>query len=139
MSAQTLWVVKMADAWDKMKVIKPTTSCVLNEAELPLFMSRLSAIQVPTGFCDAIAKLVTAKKLGGMKAHDWHVIMQQLLSLCIRSLLHRGPRVAIIRLSRVFGRICVKIVDPNDMPSLKEDAAATMLMLVIHIIPSSLT
>ena len=69
------------------------TSYVINNAELHIFMSRLEAIQVPIGYCCAIAKHVTTKKLSGMKAHDWHVVMQQLLPLCIRGLLLHGPRI----------------------------------------------
>ena len=133
---EELWLVKTTDARGKTKVIKPVAPYVLNDAELPVFMSRLAAIQVPTGFCGAIAKHVTAKKLSGMKAHDWHVVMQQLLPLCIRGLLQRGPRTAIMRLSRVFRRICAKVVDPDDMPNLKEDVAVTMSMLEIHMPPS---
>lgn len=133
---EELWLVKTTDARGKTKVIKPVAPYVLNEAELPVFMSRLAAIQVPTGYCGAVAKHVTAKKLSGMKAHDWHVMMQQLLPLCIRGLLQRGPRTAIMRLSRVFRRICAKVVDPNDMPSLKEDVAVTMSMLEMHMPPS---
>ena len=37
-----------------------------------------------------------------------------------------------MRLSRVFGRICIKVIDPNDMSSLKNDIAMIMLMLEIH-------
>ena len=86
-------------------------------------------------FYGAIAKHVTTKKLSGMKAHDWHVVMQELLPLCMKGLLQRGPRVAIMRLSRVFRRICAKVVDPDDMHSLKADVAVTMSMLEIHMPP----
>ena len=133
---EELWLVKTTDARGKTKVIKPVAQCVLNNMELPVFMSRLVAIQVPTGFCVAIGKHVIAKKLSGMKAHDWHVVMQKLLPLCIRGLLQRGPRTGIMQLSWVFRRICAKVVDPDNMPSLKEDVAVIMSMLEIHMPPS---
>jgi hypothetical protein len=41
-----------------------------------------------------------------------------------------------MRLSRIFRRICAKVVDPHDMDSLKEDVAVTMSMLEIHMPPS---
>ena len=128
--------MKTTEAWGKTKVVKPVAPYVLNDAELSVFMSRLAAIQVPTGFCGVIGKHVTGKKLSGMKAHDWHVVMQQLLPLCIRGLLQRGPRTAIMQLLRVFRLICAKIVDLDDMPNLKEDVAMTMSMLEIHMPPS---
>ena len=129
---EALWLVKTTDARGKTKVVKPVAPYMLKDVELSIFMSRLAAIQVLTGFCGAIGKHVTAKKLSGMKSHDWHVVMQQLLPLCIRGLLQCGPRTTIMRLSRIFRRICEKVVDPDNMPSLKEDVAATMLMLEIH-------
>jgi hypothetical protein len=30
-------------------------------------------------------------KLKGLKAHDYHVLMKQILSLCVRTLMPRGP------------------------------------------------
>lgn len=131
-----LWLVKVTNDRGKTKVIKPVAPYVLNDADIVVFMSRLAALQVPSGYCGAIAKHITLKKLSGMKAHDWHVVMQQLLPLCIRGLLERGPRTAIMRLSRVFRRICAKVVDPHDMDNLKEDVAVTMSMLEIHMPPS---
>ena len=41
-----------------------------------------------------------------------------------------------MRLLRVFKRICAKVVDPDDMPNLKEDVTVTMSMLEIHMPPS---
>ena len=84
----------------------------------------------------AIAKHVTTRRLSGIKSHDWHVVMQQLLPLCTKGLLLRGPHIAIMRLARVFKRICAKVVNPNDMPNLKVGVAATMSMLEIHMPPS---
>ena len=93
---EELWLVKTTDARGKTKVIKPVAPYMLNDAEFPVFMSRLVAIQIPTRFCGTIAKHVTAKKLSEMKAYDWHVVMQQLLPLCIRGLLRRGPCTTIM-------------------------------------------
>ena len=66
---------------------KTVAPYILNDAELPIFMFRLAAIQILTGYSGIIAKYMTTKKLSGMKAHDWHVLMQQLLPSCIRGLL----------------------------------------------------
>lgn len=133
---EELWLVKTTNVRGKTKVIKPAAPYVLNDVDLPIFMSRLAALHVPSGYCGAVAKHITQRKLSGMKAHDWHVVMQQLLPLCTRGLLERGPRIAIMRLSRVFRRICAKVIDPTDMVNLKEDVAVTMSMLEIYMPPS---
>jgi hypothetical protein len=53
-----------------------------------------------------------------MRSHDFHVMMQQILPLCMCHLMAKGCRMAIIRLSCVFKRLCAKIVDPRTMDDL---------------------
>jgi hypothetical protein len=36
------------------------------------------------------------KKFGGLKSHDYHVLMQQLLPLALRNVLALGPRLAVM-------------------------------------------
>jgi len=62
--------------------------------------------------------------------------MQQLLPLCLRGLMDQRTRIAIMRFSHIFRRICSKVLDPADMGTLKEDAAITMCMLEMTMPPS---
>jgi hypothetical protein len=45
-------------------------------------------------------------------------------------------RIAIMCLSRIFRRICAKVLDPVDMGTLREDATITMCMLEMTMPPS---
>ncbi len=45
-------------------------------------------------------------------------------------------RIAIMRLSHIFRRICAKVLDPTDMGTLREDASITMCMLKMTMPPS---
>lgn len=54
----------------------------------------------------------------------------------MRGPLQRGSRTTITLLLRVFMRICAKIVDPNDMPNLKETVMVTISIMEIHMPPS---
>ncbi len=74
----------------------------------------------------------------GLKAHDYHILMQQVLPLCVRTILPKGPRLAIIRLCRVFQRICAKTLDPTTMKDLREEAAMTLCILEKEFPPPSL-
>jgi hypothetical protein len=50
-----------------------------------------------------------------------HVMVQQILHVCVRYLMHPAQRHAIHtqRVGNIFQRLCNKIIDPIDIPSLK--------------------
>jgi hypothetical protein len=59
----------------------------------------------------------------GMKSHDYHVMMEEILPLCMRNFMEKGCRQAIIHLSHVFKKLCAKVVDLATMGNLKQDVA----------------
>jgi hypothetical protein len=59
-------------------------------------------------------------KLKRLKAHDYHVLMKQILPMCVCTLMPRGPRLAIIHMNHVFWRSRAKKIDSNVMNDLKE-------------------
>jgi hypothetical protein len=44
--------------------------------------------------------------------------------------------MAIIRICRVFGRICTKLVDPSTIPELLEETSLTMYLLEKVFLPT---
>jgi hypothetical protein len=72
----------------------------------------------------------------GMKSHDFHVMMQDILPLCMQHLMAKGCRMAIICLNQVFKKMCSKVMDPNTIANLKEDVAMTMVLLEQQFPPS---
>ncbi len=90
-------------------MLKPHASYVFIVKELNNFLERMGTIKLPTNYGSSLAKHVADKKLGLMKSHDYHMLMQQLLPLCVLGLMAVEPWMAIMRLSHVFRRICVKV------------------------------
>jgi hypothetical protein len=129
-----LWLFQDPHVHDRW--LKPMAPYVLKEDELIVFMDCLKSLRVPTKYCSAPLKHVAKKKLLAMKAHDWHIFIQQLLPLCLRGLKDQWTRIAIMRLSHIFRRICVKVLDPADMGTLTKDATITMCMLEMTMPPS---
>ena len=113
-------------------LVRPLAPYVLRTHELQTFLTIVSKLKVPSGYAASFKKHVQKKKLGGMKSHDYHVLMQQILPLCVRTLMDEGPRMTIMRLSRVFRRICGKVWDPSQSQTLKSDVALTLCMMEIH-------
>jgi hypothetical protein len=57
----------------------------------------------------------------GMKSHDYHVMMQEILPLYVWHFMTKGSKMTIIWLSCVFKKLCVKIVDLATMGDFKQD------------------
>ncbi len=53
------------------------------------------------------------------------MLMQQLMPLGLKGLMQPHVRLALMRLNRVFHNICVKVWDPRDFQTFKNDVATT--------------
>ncbi len=91
------------------KISKHVAPYVLTPKELKTFMSRLGSLKVPSDYCGALGKHIMDRKLGLMKSHYWHVLMQQLMPLALKGLMDPYVRLALMCLSRIFRKICVKV------------------------------
>jgi hypothetical protein len=71
--------------------VKPLAPYVLSVEEKKLFHGRSAALRVPTGYAASFKKHVKRKTkvLGGMKSHDYHILMQQVLHVCVRGLMQK--------------------------------------------------
>ena len=92
--------------------VPPVAPYVLSKEEKLKFLDIICNLKTPTNYVGQIAKCIAVDgDLRGLKSHDYHVLMQQLLPLGLRTLVDKKTQVAIMRLSRVFVRLCVKSVD----------------------------
>ena len=67
--------------------------------------------------------------LKGLKSHAYHILMQQILPLCVCTIMRKEVRICIIRLSRVFKRLCAKTINPLEMNDLRKDTAIILCMV----------
>lgn len=118
-------------------LLKYQAPYVCTDVEWKIFLARLSSLRVPSNYAGAFKKHVKDRKLGNcMKTHDYHVLMQQVLPLCIRGLMQKPIRSVILRLSNVFRRICVKVWNPADFIKLREDVAYLLCDMEIYFPPA---
>ena len=75
-------------------------------------------------------------KLVGLKSHDCHVLMQQLLVVAIRDIFPNKVRHAITRLCFFFNAICSKVVDPVMLDELESEAAIILCHLEMYFSPA---
>jgi hypothetical protein len=118
------------------RMLKPAAPYVLTNDEFDAFANTIESLKPPTGLVSNMAQYIRKKKFGGLKSHDYHVLMQQVMPLALRGLLQRGPRTAVMRISRVFRKICSSVWNPSDIGALQADVARSMALLEIHFPPS---
>ncbi|KAA0065358.1 transposase [Cucumis melo var. makuwa] len=123
------------------KIFLPPTCYTLSRAEKLSFCKTLSELKVPKGYSLNIQSLVslTDLKLYGLKSHDHHVLMQQLLPVAIRGILPKHVRLAIIRLCFFFNAICKKTIDTSHLKGMQEDVVVTLCLLEKYFPPSFFT
>ena len=114
------------------KMLKPRASYVLTEEEFQKFVKCIEDLKTPSGFSSDLGKCIRKKNFGGMKSHDYHVLMQQVMPLALRGLMESGPRLAVMRMCKVFRRLCTKVYNPADFQSLEVDVAESLALLEIE-------
>ena len=117
------------------KMLKPAAPYVLTSEEFDTFASTIESLRTPSGHISNITPYIRKKIFGGLKSHDYHVLMQQILPLALRGLLQPGPRMAVMRISKVFRRICNKVWNPLEFQGLRVDVARSMALLEMHFPP----
>ncbi|KAL0539818.1 hypothetical protein IC582_024039 [Cucumis melo] len=109
----------------------PAACYTLSREEKYRFCKTLSEIKVLEGYSSNIRSLVSLDdlKLNGLKSHDFHVLMQQLISIVIRSILPKNVRYTISRLCFFFNVICAKSFSVSQLDALQEEIVMTLCNL----------
>ena len=68
-----LWLTQSARNPNKM--VKPAAPYVLSKTEFEAFVSCIESLKTPTGYCSVLGKHLRKKNFGGLKSHDYHVLM----------------------------------------------------------------
>ena len=118
------------------RLYMPDASYVLLAADKAKVLQVLKNLRTPTHYVSALHTKISKGKLSGLKSHDFHILLQQILPLCYRKVSNKALVGSIIRLSRVFRKLCAKTVNIDDEEQLKADSAETMCMLEREMPPS---
>ena len=85
-------------------------------------------VKVANGYTSNIARCiqVNERNIFGLKSHDYHVLMQQLLPLAIHGVLHKNVCAAIVELYSFFKQLCSKVLKTNQLEHLQNDIIVTL-------------
>lgn len=114
----------------------PDAPYVLSPEDKAKVLRVLKALRTPSHYASALHTKISKGKLSGLKSHDFHVLLQQILPLCFRRISNKAFAAAVIRLSRVFRKLCAKTINGEDEAQLTAECAVTMCLLEKEMPPS---
>ena len=98
----------------------------MKKEEKCALISFFNELKVPMGYCANLKRLVNMRELkfnyGCIKAHDYHVIMTQLLLVALRGILPPKVGAPIIKLCLFFNVISKKVIDVSTLDQLQRDS-----------------
>ncbi|KAL6506180.1 hypothetical protein OROGR_024361 [Orobanche gracilis] len=116
----------------------PPAAHTLSKDEKRVLLQTLHSVKVPEGYSSNIKSLVSVSdmKLKGLKSHDCHVIMENLLPIAIRSIFPEKVRVTITKLCWFFKSMSSKVIDPRRLSYLQRQIVETLCEVEMYFPPS---
>ncbi|XP_077250153.1 uncharacterized protein LOC143889727 isoform X1 [Tasmannia lanceolata] len=113
---------------ERNKTYLPPACFTMSPKEKEVLCNILKDIKVPDGYSSNISRRVNVRerKLSGLKSHDCHVLMQQLLPLAVRSSLPKNVSSVLIELCNFFRELCSKVLNVSDLLQLQDRIALTL-------------
>ena len=91
----------------------PQAPYVLTKKEKEVFVDIVRQLKTPTHYVGQLRKKIHMDgSLKGLTSYDYHVLIHQVLPLCVRTIMRKEVRTCIIRLSRIFKQLCAKNINP---------------------------
>ncbi|XP_031095104.1 uncharacterized protein LOC115999390 [Ipomoea triloba] len=120
------------------KTYLPPAAHTLSRKEKISFCECLRGVKVSQWYSSNISRLVNIQdlKLVGLKSHDCHALMQQLLPVAVRGILPKKLRYTVIRLCFFFNAICAKVIDLDKLDELQNGIIVTLCQLEMHFPPA---
>ena len=114
----------------------PDAPYVLTKEQRQCFLETLKKIKLPSHYSSTLHSKISKGKLSCLKSHDYHVLLQDIMPICLRSCGCPQMISVVVRLSRMFKKICSKTVDREERESLFLECAETLCLLEKELPPS---
>jgi hypothetical protein len=133
-----------ADGGQKRKRIKqpdyycPPSCFTFSPAEVDQFFNCLVGVRVPFGYSGVISRYMDPKKrnFSGMKSHDCHVMMTQILPVAIRGIMDDHVRATLTGLCNFFDVITRKSISVKKLARLQEEIVVILCEMEMYFPPA---
>ncbi|XP_019223770.1 PREDICTED: uncharacterized protein LOC109205511 [Nicotiana attenuata] len=117
----------------------PATFFTMSQQEKDLFYEVLQNAKFRDGYASNISRCVRKRKLSGLKTHDCHVIMQELLPLALRRSVDKRVSSILIELCTFFRVLCSKELKLEELNLLEEKIPETLSTMEKLFLPGFFT
>ena len=109
----------------------PPAKFTLSKDDKQIFCKVLKRVKVPDGYASNISRCVHMKErsIWGLKSHDSHILMQQLLPLAIRKSMPKNVVEPLIELSNFFRQLCSKVNTAADLEYIQDRIVVSLCHL----------
>ncbi|CAN1279776.1 hypothetical protein LINPERPRIM_LOCUS17158 [Linum perenne] len=123
------------------KFLMPAACYTMSRPEKDQLLSVLKEVKVPDSYSSNISSCVNTKtrKLIGLKSHDCHVLLHDLLHVALRGCLPDKVSKAIIDLSTYFREVCSKVLRVSRLEELEIQIGETLSCMEMIFPPSFFT
>ena len=113
------------------KLEPPHADFEMNNHGKDLFLNIIHEYRAPDGHASNISRRVRLqdRTMGGLKSHDCHILIQELIPLAIRKSLPKNVVEALIDLGRFFKQLCSKTNCAADLEKAQEGIVLTICKL----------
>ena len=82
----------------------------------------LKLVKYSDGYTENISRSLNARngRLYGLKSHDCHVLLQQILSIGLQGFAHKDISLVLFELDSIFQDLCSRTLKRSDLEKLKE-------------------
>ncbi|KAK1692077.1 hypothetical protein QYE76_008774 [Lolium multiflorum] len=138
------WKILDTPHFQKRKRIKqpdyycPPSCFTFSPAEVDQFFNCLLGVRVPFGYSGLISRYMDPKKrnFSGMKSHDCHVMMTQILPVAIRGIMDDHVRATLTGLCNFFDVITRKSISVKKLARLQEEIVVILCELEMYFPPA---
>jgi hypothetical protein len=113
---------------DDGKTTMPVACHIMSNEEKINFLKVIRNLRVPDGYASNVSRCVRLKErmISGLKTHDSHIIMQQLLPIALRRSLPDNVVRPLVETFAFFRGICSTNLTQEDMDRLEGDICVTL-------------
>ncbi|KAI3793975.1 hypothetical protein L1987_36599 [Smallanthus sonchifolius] len=113
------------------KLYQPQAPYSFTPSDRERFCQFIRGVRLPDGFGSNFKNKVLPNNSNiiGLKSHDYHILMQRLLPIGVRSGLHKNVSTTINDVCTFFQKICARSVDVKDMYEANEEVVKILCNL----------
>ncbi|XP_016204229.1 uncharacterized protein LOC107644813 [Arachis ipaensis] len=119
----------------------PSAIFAMSNSQRDVFLKTLQNVVFPDGYSSNVARCVDLRqcKLSGLKSHDCHILMEQLLPILVKNALPIPVSNVIANLSSFFRELCRKAINPMQLAELQNHVVQILCQMEMIFPPSFFT